>query len=123
MSKEQKHAKEYVRSDLKTGRPCYKCIQVMLVKDEDDIIYSCLEAAYKNGVRLFAICENNSRDQTLQEIYRFRDDHTDVVVLIVNDPIVGYYQDAKTLGVALMAKTIFINDWIRCKLDYTSRCG
>ena len=55
------------------------------VKNEEDIIYFCLENLYSYGVKQFVIADNDSKDRTKVEIYRFRDDHPDVRLFLVDD--------------------------------------
>ncbi|MBB3172438.1 hypothetical protein FHR90_000244 [Endobacter medicaginis] len=68
---------------------------VMMVKDEADIVTANLEHHYRLGFRCFCLLDNNSTDGTAALVTAFRDAHPDALVLLVHDPIVGYYQSAK----------------------------
>jgi hypothetical protein len=99
------------------GKPILNALRVSMVKDEDDIIFPNLENSYRAGLRHFAIADNGSTDATRSEIERFRRLRADAVVFVVDDPVVGYYQDAKTLGLLRLGRTIlagagFATDWI-----------
>ncbi|MDE2198718.1 MAG: glycosyltransferase family 2 protein [Rhodospirillales bacterium] len=78
-----------------SGRPVKNALVVLMVKNEDDIIYSCLEAAYRVGLRYFLVADNASSDGTRREIEKFQSSHADVVLLYVHDGIIGYWQDKK----------------------------
>lgn len=82
------------------------CLQVSLVKDEADIIYFSLKCSYRSGFRYFCIADNGSTDQTWDELRQFEADHPDCIVYLVKDPIIGYYQAAKTMALVRLAATI-----------------
>jgi hypothetical protein len=109
--------KAALAAPLRQGRPLANCLHVSLIKDEEDIIHSGLEASYRTGFRYFAIGDNGSTDNTRQEVERFAKGHPDCMVYVVSDPVVGYYQAAKTMGLARLATTILEGmgtgiDWI-----------
>ena len=79
----------------------------MQVKDEEDIIYSNLLNSYILGARKYVILENNSSDQTLDEIKRFINHHPDCKVVIITDPIEAHYQADKMQACANFAKIYF----------------
>lgn len=68
---------------------------LMMVKDEDDIIYQNLTHHYRIGFRSFCILDNASTDRTQALIRRFEAEHPDALVMLVHDPVVGYYQSEK----------------------------
>lgn len=78
-----------------TGRAVENALFVSMVKDEEDIVYDCLNAAYRTGFRKFVIANNGSTDRTGAEIQRFIAAHDAATVVVVGDPIVGYWQDRK----------------------------
>ena len=99
------------------GQPLDNALRVSLVKDEEDIIYASLASSYENGIRFYAIADNLSTDATGDEIGRFVADHPDCIVYVVRDPVVGYYQAAKTMGLARLGATMLEGagkriDWI-----------
>ena len=69
---------------------------VMLAKDEEDIIGHNLAHHYREGLRKFVVIDNGSSDGTLARVHAFRDGHPDCLVYVIQDPVVGYYQSAKT---------------------------
>lgn len=97
----------------KAGRPLANCVRLALVKDEEDVIYPNLQSSYLTGFRCFAIADNGSTDDTRKEIDRFSRDHKDCVVYVVTDPIVGYYQSDKTMGLARLMRTVLTGIGVR----------
>ncbi len=95
-----------LRNETPVGRPLPNAVRVSLVKDEADVIYDGLESSYLSGFRFYAIADNNSSDETRREIDRFAADRPDCIVYVVSDPVVGYFQAAKTMAVARMAVTV-----------------
>jgi len=83
------------------------CVHVTMVKDEEDVIHSCLSASYRSGFRKFVVADNGSVDATQAEIRRFAQDHPDATTFVVSDPVVGYYQDIKTMALVNYAATVF----------------
>jgi hypothetical protein len=88
------------------GRALKNALRVSLVKDEEDIIYASLKSSYMNGIRYFSIADNGSKDSTWQEICRFRDDHSDCIVYLISDPVVGHFQAVKTMSLARFAVSV-----------------
>lgn len=68
---------------------------IMLVKDEDDIIWHNLRHHYALGFRAFCILNNKSTDLTRPRIDAFRAAHPDCFTLVVDDPVAGHYQGRK----------------------------
>jgi hypothetical protein len=95
-----------LRQPAKAGRPLANCVRLALIKDEEDVIYANLQSSYLIGFRCFAIADNGSTDGTRGEIDRFIRDHKDCVVYVVTDPIVGFYQSEKTMGLVRMMRTV-----------------
>ncbi len=95
-----------LRNTTPIGRPLPNAVRVSLVKDEADVIYESLESSYLSGFRYYAIADNNSSDGTRREIDRFAADRPDSIVYVVSDPVVGYFQAAKTMALARMAVTV-----------------
>jgi glycosyltransferase involved in cell wall biosynthesis len=77
------------------GRPVHNALFVAMVKDEGDIIFECLRSAYRTGLRNFLVANNGSTDTTDTEILRFIKTFEDATVVVLTDPIVGYWQDKK----------------------------
>ena len=95
-----------LRNTTPIGRTLPNAVRVSLVKDEADVIYESLESSYLGGFRYYAIADNNSADHTRREIDRFAADRPDCIVYVVSDPVVGYFQAAKTMALARMAVTV-----------------
>ena len=95
-----------LRNTTPIGRTLPNAVRVSLVKDEADVIYESLESSYLSGFRYYAIADNNSSDDTRREIDRFAADRADCIVYVVSDPVVGYFQAAKTMALARMAVTV-----------------
>jgi hypothetical protein len=68
---------------------------ILLVKDEADIIGQNLRHHFALGFRRFCILDNASTDATAAIIAGFRAQTPEALVLVVQDPITGYYQSAK----------------------------
>ncbi|WP_162233658.1 glycosyltransferase family 2 protein [Sphingomonas sp. Leaf62] len=83
------------------------CVHVTMAKDEGDVIYACLAASHRQGFRKFMIADNGSTDNTADEIRRFAADHPSAITFIVSDPVVGYYQDVKTMALVDYAARVF----------------
>lgn len=66
-----------------------------LIKDEEDIIFYNLEHKFKQGIRIFGILNNNSTDNTLEEIERFKNTYKESIVEVFEDRKVGHYQGDK----------------------------
>jgi tetratricopeptide (TPR) repeat protein len=90
-----KYAKPLLNRNFFTGRPVPNALFVTMVKDEDDIIYESLSAAYRCGFRYFLVANNGSSDRTEAEVRRFAGAFPDSTVVIIWDPITGYWQDKK----------------------------
>ena len=80
---------------------------IMMVKDEADIILENLNWQYRQGIRRFVLCDNNSSDGTWGLIEGFRDRHDEVELLLVDDPIVRHIQSEKTTGLARLALSVW----------------
>jgi hypothetical protein len=88
-----------------------------MVKDEEDIIYQFLKHNHLLGFRNFALLNNGSTDQTVPHIRNFQNDYPEANLVIIEDPVVGYYQDTKTTAASKFASTYFSMlgqkiDWI-----------
>ncbi|MBN9542845.1 MAG: glycosyltransferase family 2 protein [Alphaproteobacteria bacterium] len=85
-----------------------------MVKDEDDIIFENLVWHYSIGFRKFIILNNNSSDQTLDLISKFKEKVKDTAtVIIINDPIFEYIQSRKMTGTYKFASSIWSEvEWI-----------
>ncbi|MFG1420175.1 glycosyltransferase family 2 protein [Roseixanthobacter liquoris] len=100
-------SREAISMPADCGREVKGALQVSLVKNEGDIIYANLSHSYFVGIRNFVIGNNASTDTTIDEINRFKIDYPNAVVFVVDDPVVGYHQAAKTTALARFGKTIF----------------
>lgn len=87
--------------------PVPQAVLVGMVKDEDDIISSFLRYNYLIGFRKFALIDNASTDRTDSEVRKFQEAHSDAVVALVRDPIIGYYQDNKTTALVHFSRHYF----------------
>jgi FkbM family methyltransferase len=87
---------------------------VMMVKDEEDIIFSHLTWHFAQGLRQFVILDNMSSDGTRGEIERFIRvaEPLGARVLQVDDREIGYYQSDKMTAAANLAQTYFGAEWI-----------
>ena len=81
---------------ISEGRAISDVLLIFMVKDEGDIFFSNLQHHYHLGFRNFFIIDNNSSDETASDIIKFRNICPDAIVLSVFDPIVGFFQAAKT---------------------------
>jgi hypothetical protein len=79
----------------------------MMVRDEADVMMANLLHHYAMGCRKFAVMDNLSRDGTASVVSRFARMHADCTVLLVHDPIEGYYQAKKTQGLCRLARDCF----------------
>jgi len=99
------------------GRPIGHALHVSMVKDEGDIVYAHLTNSYRNGLRNFVVADNASSDNTRLEIVRFREAHGDARVIVVEDPILAFYQKEKMsafidMGRAMLAAVGVRIDWV-----------
>lgn len=99
------------------GRPVPNALFVSMVKNEADIIGECLTNAYQVGLRNYIIANNGSTDRTREKIQEFSKSHPDCLVLVLDDPIKGYWQATKTnllwrFGKEYAAMTGVKIDWI-----------
>ncbi len=106
-----------VRFQRRPGRPIGHAMHVSMVKDEGDIVHAHLANSYRVGLRYFVIADNGSSDSTRSEIIRFRDAHGDARVIVVDDPILAYYQKEKMtafieMGRAMLAAVGVRIDWV-----------
>ncbi len=79
----------------------------MMVRDEADVMMANLLHHYQLGCRKFAVMDNLSRDGTASVVSRFARLHSDCTVLLVQDPIEGFYQAKKTQGLCRLARDCF----------------
>lgn len=89
------------------GRPIDDALMVGMFKDEGDVIYSQLKHSYNAGIRNFALADNLSEDETLDEITRFRVDFPEARVLIVSDSNPVHHQGKKTTALCHYAANYF----------------
>lgn len=68
---------------------------LMMIKDEADIILQNLEHHHRVGFRNFCILDNGSTDSSVALVRRFEAEHPDVMLLLVHDPVIGFYQSEK----------------------------
>ena len=73
-------------------------VMMLMVKDEDDIIGQNLRHHYAMGFRRFCILDNGSTDATASVITAFRDAFPAALVVMIHDPIAGYYQADKMIA-------------------------
>ncbi|NQV28405.1 MAG: glycosyltransferase family 2 protein [Rhodopirellula sp.] len=82
-------------------------VAVTLIKDEADIILASLKNLYGLGIRMFAVMDNDSSDETLQHVHQFRSLHADASVLIVHDYDRNHFQSKKVTAMSRMAIDYF----------------
>lgn len=87
---------------------------VMMVKDEEDVIYHNLTWHFALGLRQFVILDNLSTDSTRSEIERFVRlcEPMGARVIVLDDREVGYYQSRKTTSAAHLAQSYFGAEWV-----------
>lgn len=111
------YSMDVTKAKVVSGEPIPNAAVVGMVKDETDIISQFLAHNYRIGLRNFLLLDNNSTDSTRAQILEFRDSHDDVNLVVVDDPVTGYYQDSKMTGGCQFAKTYFSGlghqiDWL-----------
>jgi hypothetical protein len=84
-----------------------RVIIVMMVRDEEDIIAQNLKHHYLLGVRKFLLILNACRDKTEEIVRAFQASHGDAIVILIFDPVEGYFQAAKTQAAIEFASTYF----------------
>lgn len=75
-------------------------LMMMMTKNEKDIIGQNLAHHYALGFRRFCIIDNASTDQTPHIIAKFRNEHPQARVAIINDAITGFYKYGKIIAAA-----------------------
>lgn len=87
---------------------------VMMIKDEEDIIYENLIWHFCLGFRKFVIVDNNSSDNTRSLIEKFKKEVLNqAIVVIIDDPILEYIQNKVTTSAFLLAKMIWPDvEWV-----------
>ena len=87
---------------------------VMMVKDEEDIIFSNLSWHFAMGLRQFVVLNNMSSDNTVAEIGRFMRmcEPMGARVVVMDDREVAYYQSRKTTAAAHFAQSYFGAEWV-----------
>ena len=71
-------------------------IAIGMMRDEADVAEAVVRHLWAHGVNGIIVADNNSKDDT-------RDRLSDAGVYVVDDPVVGYYQDQKMSDLAQMA--------------------
>ncbi len=95
------------------GPPLERIAYISMVKDEDDIIFTNLLWHYSLGFRKFVLVDNISTDNTREEIERFDGIFKDATVIVMTDPIIGYFQSEFTTAAFRVACSIWSNvDWV-----------
>ena len=60
-------------------------MQVMIIKNEEKILRRCLEAAMKQGIKYFCICDTGSIDSSCKIVHKFFDEFPYVKGVLKND--------------------------------------
>lgn len=78
---------------------------IIMVKDEEDIIYHSLVHAAEEGMTGIIVADNMSTDKTWDEIHRAKDvlKGSPCEIIPINDIEVGYYQSRKMTNLARQA--------------------
>jgi hypothetical protein len=79
------------------------CAVICMVKDEADIIHANFCWLYHGGARRFLVMDNMSTDATAQELARFAAGRPDAELVVLQDPVVPYFQSDKMTALADMA--------------------
>jgi hypothetical protein len=114
---DRRYAAALAQGPRHSGRPVPNAMMVGMVKNEADIIHDCLASAYQAGLRYFVLADNGSTDGTGALIRAFAASHPDCVLLLLDDPIKGYWQATKTnllwrFGQQYLAMTGVNVDWV-----------
>jgi glycosyltransferase involved in cell wall biosynthesis len=81
---------------------------IMMIKNEDDIIFENLVWHFAVGFRKFVIVDNASTDNTRQLIDKFvQVTKKHAVVIVVDDPITEYIQSRITTGAYNFARSVW----------------
>jgi hypothetical protein len=88
-------------------QPINQIAYISMVKDEEDIIFHNLLWHYNIGFRKFVLVDNASVDGTRKEIERFSRTFNDLVVIIINDPVVAHLQSEFTTAAFRVACSIW----------------
>lgn len=80
---------------------------LMMVKDEEDILFENLVWHYALGLRRFFLIDNLSSDRTPALIQAFSDRFPDATVMVLRDPVQAYLQSRKTTAAARFSMTLW----------------
>lgn len=82
------------------------CI-ITMMKDDEDVILPYLSWHLRLGFRYFIIFDNGSVDGSRDIVLGTRQAWPDAEILLIDDPSLGYYQDRKMTGLALLAQKLW----------------
>lgn len=90
-----------------------KIAAILMVRDEQDIIYHTIVHLCEEGITTIVIADNMSTDNTLEEIKKAKKVvEKSCHVEIIEDNEVGYYQSKKMTNLAQIAHEKFMCKWI-----------
>jgi glycosyltransferase involved in cell wall biosynthesis len=111
--KERPLANAFDAGTWKPASPVHFVSALLMIKNEEDIIFHNLAWIYYIGIRKIVVINNNSDDATSAILKRFRTRHPDVEMLIVNDAIVRYIQGQKMTGIMRLAASVWPDcEWV-----------
>ncbi|MDB6062187.1 MAG: Capsular polysaccharide biosynthesis protein-like protein [Verrucomicrobiaceae bacterium] len=90
----------------------YDIAAISMVRNESDIIWSCLANLHHHGIRQFAIADHRSTDSTVAEIEAFQNAFPDTSVVIMRDPAKGHTQSRVITALAKFASSYFSAKYI-----------
>lgn len=85
---------------------------ISMVRNETDIMWSCLTNLHYHGIRQFAIADHRSSDSTVAEIEAFQNAFPDTSVVIMRDPAKGHTQSRVITALAKFASSYFSAKYI-----------
>jgi tetratricopeptide (TPR) repeat protein len=94
-------------SKPRSSEPCEGAALIMMIRDEADVIGANLLHHYLLGFRKFVFILNRCQDATTSIIKSFGDEHPDVIMCTISDPVEGYYQAGKTQAVIDFSRAYF----------------
>jgi len=90
----------------------YDIAAISMVRNEADIMWSCLANLHHHGIRQFAIADHRSSDSTVAEIEAFQNAFPDASVVIMSDPAKGHTQSRTITALAKFASSYFSAKYI-----------
>jgi glycosyltransferase involved in cell wall biosynthesis len=95
--------KKLTASSLDQSTDHVRVAYVTMVKNSERMICYHLNYYRNLGIRDFFICDNGSTDRTRALIRQFQNENTDLRIVVLEDPTVGYYQSARMNALVSLA--------------------